>query len=993
LGSGEYPQVLEGNGTELLRKYEFGLPKQFADGEGRLTTLTRDSGGAGYITGILENDGGQTTFTHDYAGRVLTRTNPMGGVRTYTYNANGFLLTETDELGRVTTYTRDTNNRIMRTDYPDGAYETFTYTGTGLLKTHRLRSGSTETLTYDSWGNIATRVDAAGYTWTYTASASGLPATVTDPRNFTTTTQYNWRGLLVKVTYPDANFREYGYTAHGKRSSVKDELGHIWSFTYTEYNQLASRTDPLSRTTSYEYGREPGCGSCGYLPTLSKLTLPSGKITEMHYDASGKLLSRVVAPGTPDAATTSYTYGTNGLADTMTDPRGKTTHYTYDLLHRKTSEIDPLSHITQWGYDDADNVLTLTRADASVTSHTYDAMNRLLTTTNPKNETTTYTYHPDGSMASLTDARGSAYTFDADALGRRTKMTYPGGSYEQWTYDGAGNMTLYRARNGATKTCTYDNRNRDTLCDWSDSTLDVSKGYDGAGRLTSLVNANCTLTYGYDAANQLLSETYIFGGAVGTKTVSYSYDADGNRDTLTYPDGFAVSATYTGRNQVKDITAGGPPPLANFTYDTGGNRLTKTLENGTTASYAYDDVSRLTTVTHANSSTTISALSYGYNAINLRTSGEAGDTYGYDAADQLATVTYAATGNATTYTYDAAGNREEVDDGTVIAHDPANALNQYTVITGVSAIGYDSRGNLSSYGGASFTHDSDNRLLTGVKGADVAAFTRDARQRIVARTINGGTTFGIYDKWNLIAEYDASGAQVAKYIHGPKTDEMLAKIDASGTVYYHENALGCIVALSHASGSAVECYTYDVYGLPTIKDASGATITSTVYGNRFLFTGREWIKELGIYDYRNRAYSPELGRFLETDPIRFKAGDVNIYRYVLNDPTNWTDFSGKGLSSVDTPEGAKAAAAAAELSDGLIELPPRVPPVPPIIPPASTKCPVKCTFRRFQPSPAPMGEGGNCVYDCEDGSGGTIPASSEEKCPKTISKDDIHDGW
>jgi RHS repeat-associated protein len=53
-------------------------------------------------------------------------------------------------------------------------------------------------------------------------------------------------------------------------------------------------------------------------------------------------------------------------------------------------------------------------------------------------------------------------------------------------------------------------------------------------------------------------------------------------------------------------------------------------------------------------------------------------------------------------------------------------------------------------------------------------------------------------------------------------------------------------------------------------------------GNRFLFTGREYLAELGLYDYRNRMYSQVLGRFLQTDPIGLGAGDVNLYRYVQN---------------------------------------------------------------------------------------------------------------
>jgi RHS repeat-associated protein len=64
------------------------------------------------------------------------------------------------------------------------------------------------------------------------------------------------------------------------------------------------------------------------------------------------------------------------------------------------------------------------------------------------------------------------------------------------------------------------------------------------------------------------------------------------------------------------------------------------------------------------------------------------------------------------------------------------------------------------------------------------------------------------------------------------------------------------------------------------------------FANRFLYTGREWLEETCLYDYRNRVYSTTLGRFLQTDPIRFEAGDGNLYRYVFNSVTDSTDALG-----------------------------------------------------------------------------------------------------
>ncbi len=574
-------------------------------------------------------------------------------------------------------------------------------------------------------------------------------------------------------------------------------------------------------------------------------------------------------------------------------PRGKLTHFTYDLLYRKLTQTDPLTHTTEWTYDNEGNVLTTKRADNSVLSATYDAMGRKLTETNAKSETTTYAYHPDGTLASLTDARNSAYTFDTDAMSRRVKMTYPDTSFESWAYDNHGNLETYTNRAGVSAYYGHDVCDRETSCYWSDSTRAVYHTYDAAGRLTRLEDTEAGLSYySYDNANQLTGDYFAFAGSGLNRGVAYTYDVDGNRATMTNPDSSQlVQYAYTARNQVASITVGGAPPMASFTYDAAGNRLTKALENGTTASYAYDDASRLTTVTHANSGTNLAALSYGYNAINLRTSGEAGDTYDYDAADQLATVSYAAGGSGA-YAYDGAGNRTTATVLGATTSYTANALNQYTAVSGSTAPAYDANGNITGFGGATFTHRAaDSRLMGATKGADTVTFTRDAQGRVMTRTINGVKTYFVYDGWNLVAEFESEPNPVLKttYIHGPHTDEMLAKIDTTGVVYYHENALGSMVALSDASGNAVERYTYDVYGQPTIKDASGSTIASTAHGNRFLFTGREWIKELGIYDYRNRMYSAELGRFLETDPIGFDAGDVNIYRYVKNTPINRVD--------------------------------------------------------------------------------------------------------
>ena len=112
--------------------------------------------------------------------------------------------------------------------------------------------------------------------------------------------------------------------------------------------------------------------------------------------------------------------------------------------------------------------------------------------------------------------------------------------------------------------------------------------------------------------------------------------------------------------------------------------------------------------------------------------------------------------------------------------------------------------------------------------------------------------------------------------------------------FYHYDGLGSVVALSKYDstlGSAVivERYQYSPFGITTIYNADKTQeFDESQYGNPYMFTGRRYDSETGLYYYRMRYYSPDLGRFLQPDPIGYADG-MNIYAYVGNNPLNFID--------------------------------------------------------------------------------------------------------
>jgi RHS repeat-associated protein len=163
------------------------------------------------------------------------------------------------------------------------------------------------------------------------------------------------------------------------------------------------------------------------------------------------------------------------------------------------------------------------------------------------------------------------------------------------------------------------------------------------------------------------------------------------------------------------------------------------------------------------------------------------------------------------------------------------------------------------------------------------SFKYDPFGRRIYKSSSAATSIYAYDGDNLVEETNSSGTAVARYSQGLKIDEPLAMPRGSTTSYYQADGLGSVTSLSSGTGTLAQTYGYDSFGKQT---SSSGSLTNT-----FQYAARELDPETNLYFNRNRYYDPNVGRFVNEDPVRFDAGQ-NFYRYVRNNPPLLIDPTG-----------------------------------------------------------------------------------------------------
>jgi len=421
---------------------------QIADALGGQTRFSYD--GNGNLLTVTDARGNTTTHSYDSMDRLATRTDPVGATEGFQYDGLGNLTRHTDRKGQVATFSYDGLNRRSAGTYAD-ATVAFTYDAGGRLVQATDSIGGTILNSYDTLDRLLAQSTGLG-TVTYQYDAAGRRTGMTPPAQPSTaytydaasrltqivqggqvvSVQYDAAGRRTRLTLPNQVSTESQYDAASRLTALiyRNATGQLGDLAY-QYDAAGNRTGiggSWART-----GLPTAIASASYDAANRQLSFGGQTLT---YDANGSLVG--------DGPTT-YTWDARNRLSALGDP-STSARFLYDPSGRRVvKQVNGQS--TQYLYDGLDIIQQL---DALGTTSHLRSLN--------VDETFSFT-NRDGTFFSIYDPLGSTlvvfdqaanpvaqYTYDPFGTTSSTNPTFPNSfQYTGRENDGAG-IYFYRAR-------------------------------------------------------------------------------------------------------------------------------------------------------------------------------------------------------------------------------------------------------------------------------------------------------------------------------------------------------------------------------------------------------------------------------------------------------------------------------------------------------------------------------------------------------------------
>ena len=168
-----------------------------------------------------------------------------------------------------------------------------------------------------------------------------------------------------------------------------------------------------------------------------------------------------------------------------------------------------------------------------------------------------------------------------------------------WNYRSDDTVQSVMDPRGASQAFTYNNRHLIETISYSaptgiNSTAMVTYTYDAAGNRKSMTDGTGSMSYDYDQLSRLTSETRTITG-LGTYPLSYAYNLAGAMTSVTDPFGAQIGYNFDDAGRVKSVTGSGFAGVSNYTSSTSniqyrawGGQKSVTYGDGKSATTTYD---------------------------------------------------------------------------------------------------------------------------------------------------------------------------------------------------------------------------------------------------------------------------------------------------------------------------------------------------------------------------------------------------------------------
>jgi RHS repeat-associated protein len=623
--------IYDANGRVLYTQDSLERRTWFAyDGLGRQVKTIANAVGTA-------TDGGSNDPRSD---TYILSTDSDKDLRTIThYDSDGRVQWMQDKLGRKTWYIYDSLGRRIKTivncTYVGGspAPEDPTYVGSS--------DPDADVITrteYDAQGRVFATFDADNHETRYFYDVLGRQIKVirnyvdgvyeanTPDEDLSETTTYDLAGRGVATVDARGTKTAFTYDAAGRRRIVTQAAETPLATTsYTCYDKagrvLRTIQNWIDRPEQPSPDAREGTGDWLFNPVTHGAHDDENLITTYTPDRSGRTLQVSNALGD----STSTRYLKNGQVQSATDPEATETQYRYDRVNRRTLVVqsfqdngeDPVlwtrdAADTRWEESDGTPISHGANNDHNViVAVTYDKAGRVLAQRDPRGNQTSYSYDLRDRRTALTNPLSHTWAtayddlFDSGAPTGETRatMTYPNGSTHQVQRD--------LDRRGRLKTIQYLNESPKL-------TPDVQFAYDKVGNRTAMseyTGANFTnlireTQYDYDDLRRLRSVGFDNDGdSTVDETVSYEYDAGGQRTRLTLPGNLSITYSYDVKGRLVSLTDW-DAQMTTFAHDNVNRLLATVRANGLRSRYSYDAASRLRWLRHTRGAKTLAHFAY-----------------------------------------------------------------------------------------------------------------------------------------------------------------------------------------------------------------------------------------------------------------------------------------------------------------------------------------------------------------------------------------------